>query len=151
MPIFQLRRGVLLQGFHGARFISKPKYSGWILKALGVTVKWNHPESTVWFESSISFGGITLLRKRFMPVKPFMNGSIAEDQAKILRDVAEQNGFIYSSPNITEEISNKSAFWGAFSKWKSAGMPDAWSDYSGRKRAAATLDHIEEERKSNAD
>lgn len=66
MLIFQLKRGVLLTGHNPWGL----KNRGWIAKAFGFTFKWEHPESTVWMESSLSFGRRILWRKRFMPVEP---------------------------------------------------------------------------------
>lgn len=150
MFIFQLRRGVLLQGFHPW---GKQKH-GWILKMFGFTLKWSHPESTVWFETSIIFTVFqfkcVLWAKRFRLVVPQPpSATLDPEQAKLLMDAVNEGKLIYSSPHPTGKALSASPFWGTFSKWKAEGMPDAWSDMSGMDRAASMLDKIKKERENS--
>ena len=152
MPLFQIRRGVLLQGWHPW----SKQYHGWLLKAFGATFKWKHPESTVWFESSLTFTAFgfsrALWKKRFMPVVPqSASGRIDLDpeQAKLLKEAVVQNKLIFSAPHFAENPpSSKSVFWQTHSKWSADGKPDAsWNERGARERAAAELDKLREERK----
>lgn len=115
MPIFEMRRGVLLEGFHNGGFV-KPKTRGWFLKVVCLIVKWKHPESTVWFETSIAFSAFgfsrALWRKRFMPVVPkaaIDTQIIPDEQIEILRGVQEQGAMLYAYAE-TRETAGKSVF-----------------------------------------
>lgn len=145
MSLFQLKRGVLLQGFHPW---SKQTH-GWILSVLGLTLKWKHPESTVWFESSVSIGRRALWSKRYMPVVPkSATGEIfpPQDQIELLRELSRDK-LIFSSPSPTKPTRDEYEFWRTFSKWVTAGKPDApWGDKRGKERAAAALDKLQEEK-----
>jgi hypothetical protein len=153
MAIFRLRRGVLLQGFHPW----SEKKQGLFLKVFCLVFKWKHPESTVWFESSLTFTAFGFSRalwiKRFMPVTPkSATGAIGlePDQAKLLRDAVDQGKLIFSAPHSrVKSTSSSSEFWRTFSKWRADGKPNVpWSDGSGVERAAAMLDEVREEGKS---
>lgn len=150
MAIFQLSRGVLLQGHHPWG----KQNQGFFLKAFCLVFKWKHPESTVWFESSITFAALgfshALWIRRFMPVVPREAVEVNtpdKEQAAILKDVVSKNKLIFSVPHFTKMSDRTTQFWGAFSKWTVAGKPDAsWGDNHGAERAAAALDELEKER-----
>lgn len=154
MSIFQFRRGVAHKSmicgtkiqagpFNGGRFDFPVKHpdkealQGYVLKIPCFEFRWKYPWSAVWLESSIAFmwGELrfVLLRKRFRQATP--DPKIITQEQKLLETTL-------STGHVDRPTNLKAPFWGAFTKWKSEGMPDAWSDHSGLGRAAATLEKI---------
>ena len=160
MPIFQFKRGLVhksmicgtdiqADSLDGDRFTfdipikhpDKEPFQGFTLKALCFEARWKYPWSAVWLESSIAFvvgeHRFILLRKKFRQATPqpkIITQEMIDQQKK--RDAGR-----FESP-----VNLNSPFWAAFTKWKSEGMPDNWSDMKGSERAAAILDNIQKER-----
>jgi hypothetical protein len=128
------------KGYHfdiPIRHPDKEPFQGFILKALCFEVRWKYPWSAVWLESSIAVvvgeHRFVLLRKKFRQATP---------QLKIITQEMIDQQKKMDAGRVERPVNLNSPFWGEFTKWKSAGMPDAWSDHSGQKRAAATLEKI---------
>lgn len=136
MPIFQIRRGIRLGGFHGEGW-QKPKTHGWFAKIFCFVGKWKHPESTVWFETSFALSAFGFKRvlwsKRFMPVvpKPTVEdcSPLSEDQLQLLRKAVAEDRLLYgSSSRCGECVPEKSPLAAWRKRGKRLTTPDEIRD-----------------------